>query len=85
LFRPINLCPSERRFVLDPWPTIARSVKLADATRNRPDNQSGEFELKQQTAQLFDFVRGADADEIRVLEVRGGLRFTMEIANNRVQ
>ena len=32
-----------------------------------------------------EFKRGADAGEIRVLEVRGGLLFTMEFANNRVQ
>ena len=53
--------------------------KFGDATPNRPDNQSGEFELKQQTAQLFEFVRSVDAGEIRVL-VRGGLPFIMEIA-----
>jgi hypothetical protein len=61
------------------------SVKFGDATPNRPDSQSGEFDLKQQTAQLFEFVRSVEAGEIRVLEVRGGLPFTMEIANNRVQ
>jgi hypothetical protein len=72
-------------FVLDPWPTSVRSVKFGDATPNRPGNQPGEFELKQQTAQLFQFVRDVDAGEIRVLEVRGGLPFTMEIANNRVR
>jgi hypothetical protein len=72
-------------FVLDPWPTIVRSVKFGDATPNRPDNRSGEFELKQQTAQLFEFIRGVEAGEIRVLEVRGGLPFTMEIASSRVQ
>ena len=71
--------------VLDPWPTIVRSVKFGDATANRPDNQSSEFELKQQTAQLFEFVRSVDAGEIRILEVRGGLPFTMEIANDPVQ
>jgi hypothetical protein len=69
-------------FVLDPWPTIVRSVKFGDATPNRPGSPRGEFELKQQTAQLFEFVRSVDAGEIRVLEVRGGLPFTMEIANN---
>jgi hypothetical protein len=41
--------------------------------------------LKQQTAQLFEFVRSVDAGEIRVLEVRGGLPFAMEIASNQVQ
>ena len=59
--------------------------QIGDATPNRPDNQSGEFELKQQTVQLFEFVRSVDAGEIRVLEVRGGLPFTMEIASNRIE
>jgi hypothetical protein len=68
--------------VLDPWPTAVRSVKFGDATPNRPDSRCGEFELKQQTAQLFEFIRSIDAGEIRVLEVRGGLPFAMEVANN---
>jgi len=34
-----------------------------------------------QTAQPFAFVRSVDAGEIRVLEVRGGLPFTLEVAN----
>jgi hypothetical protein len=72
-------------FVLNPWPTIVRSVKFGDATPSRPNSQSGAFELKQQSAQLFEFVRSVDAGEIRVLEVRGALPFTMEIANNRIR
>ena len=59
--------------------------KFGDATPNKPDNQSGEFELNQQIAQLFEFVRSVDAGEIRVPEVRGRFPLTMEIANNRVQ
>ncbi len=45
---------------------------------NRPAEVSDEFDLKQETAQLFEFVRSVEAGEIRVLEVRGGLPFTME-------
>jgi hypothetical protein len=67
--------------VLDPWPTIVRSVKFGDATPNRPEGQSGEFQLAQRTAQLFEFVRSVDAGEIRVLEVRGGLPLCMEIVD----
>jgi hypothetical protein len=66
--------------VLDPWPTTVRSVKFGTATPNRPDEMSAKFELKHETAQLFEFVRSIDAGEIQVLEVRGGLPFAMEIA-----
>jgi hypothetical protein len=55
--------------------TIVRSVRFGDATPNRPDNQPGEFELKQQIAQLFEFIRSVDGGEIRILEARGGLPF----------
>jgi hypothetical protein len=67
--------------VLDPWPTTVQTVKFGDATPNRPDNRSGEFELKQQTAQFFEFVRSIDAGEIRLLSIRGGQPFAIEVAH----
>jgi len=66
--------------VLEPPPTAVRSVKFGAATPNRPAELSGDFQLKKETAQLFGFIRGVDAGEIRVLEVRGGLPLSMEIA-----
>src|SRR5437016_3545799 len=62
-------------FVLDPWPTTVRSIKFGNASPNKRDAGSAEFELKQQAVQLFEFVRSVAAGEIRVLEVRGGLPF----------
>jgi len=38
-----------------------------------------EFELKRQVAELFDYVRTIEAGEIRCLEVRHGLPFSMEV------
>ena len=68
--------------VLDPWPTTVRSVKFGGGTTpNRPVDGSDEFELKTQIAELFAHVRGVEAGVIRVLEVRGGLPFCMEIAD----
>jgi hypothetical protein len=52
----------------------------AATTPNRPKDLSGDFESKEETAQQLRFVRSVDAGEIRVLEVRGGLPFRMEIA-----
>jgi hypothetical protein len=66
--------------VLQPRPTGVRSIKFGATTSNTPDQPSGEFELKLQTAQFFALVRGIDEGEIRVLEVRGGLPFTIEIS-----
>jgi hypothetical protein len=71
----------EGELVLDPWPVAVRSVKFGTPTSNRPEHPSRAFDLKQEVAQLFEFIRGADAGEIRVLEVRGGLPFRMDVAD----
>ena len=66
--------------VLDPWPTTIRSVKFGSSTPKRPSSESDEFELKNQAAEFFAYVRAIEAGVIRVLEVRGGLPFAMEVA-----
>jgi hypothetical protein len=68
--------------VLDPWPTTIRSVKFGNATPNRPLSGSADFELKDQTSEFFAYVRTIDVGVIRVLEVRGGLPFAMEVAHH---
>jgi hypothetical protein len=66
--------------VLEPPQTAVRSVKFGKPTPNKPEHPSSAFDLKQEVAQLFEAIRGIDAGEIRVIEVRGGLPFCMEIA-----
>ena len=66
--------------VLDPPPTVVRSVKFGKPTPNRPEHPSSAFDLKQEVTQLFEVIRSVDDGEIRVLEVRGGLPLCMEIA-----
>jgi len=65
--------------VLEPWPTTVRGVKFgsgdAATCRTAPD----EFQLKHQVIELLEFVREVDAGEIRVLEIRHGLPFSMEV------
>src|SRR5262245_36646970 len=65
--------------VLDPWPMAVRSVKFGspDAATSKP--LTGDFELKRQTAEFFAYVRMIEAGEIRALEIRRGLPFSMEI------
>lgn len=68
-----------RELVLDPWPTTIRGVKFAledPATSRTPPN---EFQLKRQVIEFFEYVREVDAGEIRCLEVRHGLPFSMVV------
>jgi hypothetical protein len=68
--------------LLDPWPTTIRSVKFGNATPNRPLSGSADFELKDQASEFFAYVRAVEMGVIRVLEVRGGLPFAMEVADD---
>jgi len=67
--------------VLDPWPTTVRSVKFGSASPNRPLPRSADFELKDPAAEFFAYVRTIEVGVMRVLEVRGGLPFAMEVAD----
>lgn len=64
--------------VLDPWPVAVRDMKFgtentAERTA-RPDHQ-----VKRQVAEFFEYTREVDAGEIRTIEIRHGLPFSMEV------
>jgi hypothetical protein len=63
--------------VLDPSPAMVQVLKFG--TESAAPSQSGEFELKGSLLQFFDYVRGVDDGEIRRIEVRHGLPFSVEI------
>ncbi len=65
--------------VLDPWPTAVRDLKFGCASAAPVKPAPGDFALKPQVAELFEYVRAVDEGEIRCLEVRHGLPFSMEI------
>ena len=65
--------------VLDPWPTTVRGVKFGSSSAATYKPSAEEFELKSQVAAFFEYVRGVDTGEIRCLELRHGLPFSMEI------
>jgi hypothetical protein len=65
--------------VLDPWPTTVRGVKFGSAEGATHKRLPTEFDLKSQVAELFEFVRTVQAGEIRCLELRHGLPFSMEV------
>jgi hypothetical protein len=66
------------QIVLDPGPVAVCDVKFgAEAAREntvRPDCQ-----LKRQVVEFFEYTRDVDAGEIRTLEIRHGLPFSMEV------
>jgi hypothetical protein len=65
--------------VLDPWPAVVRDVRFGSQDPGASKIPSAEFELKPQVAELFEYVRAVDTGEIRTLEVKHGLPFSMEI------
>ena len=65
--------------VLEPWPTTVRGVKFGSEDPSKYCTVPDEFQLKRQVIELFEYVRAVDAGEIRCLEVRHGLPFSMEV------
>lgn len=64
--------------VLDPWPTTVRCLKFCAKT-SQFEATAEDFLLKQQVVELFEYVRSVDVGEIRILEVKNSLPFSMEI------
>jgi len=67
------------QLVLNPWPAVVREVKFGSHDPGAAKVPAAEFELKPQVAEFFEYVREVDAGEIRTLEVKSGLPFSMEI------
>jgi hypothetical protein len=65
--------------VLHPWPTTVRGIKFGSAHPATRELVPSDFELKAQVAEFLEYVRGVGAGEIRSLEVKHGLPFSMEI------
>jgi hypothetical protein len=63
---------------LDPWPKMVRNVKFCSKA-NQPETAGAEFLLKEQVVEFLEYVRSVESGEIRVLEVKNGLPFSMEI------
>jgi hypothetical protein len=65
--------------VVDPWPKTIRHVRFGASDPGCEKEPSTEFRLKAQLAELFEYVRSVDAGEIRILEIRRGVHFSMEV------
>lgn len=65
--------------LLDPWPSTVRGIKFAAADTVPQEPTDFDFKLKGQVAEFFEYVRSVTSGEIRCLEIRHGLPFSMEI------
>lgn len=65
--------------MLDPWPTVVREVKFGTSDPAAVKPFPEEFELKRQAVEFFEYLRSVEAGEIRTLEIKHGLPFSMEI------
>jgi hypothetical protein len=65
--------------VLDPWPRTIRQVRFGASDPGCEKELRAEFRLKEQLAQLFEYIRSVDTGRIQILEMRGGLPFAMQI------
>jgi hypothetical protein len=67
--------------ILEPWPVAVRHLKFG-AEKPNPKERIGEFELQKTIVEFFEFIRMIPEGEIRFLEIRHGLPFSMEIAQS---
>jgi hypothetical protein len=65
--------------VLDPWPPTVREWKFASDPKSHAAPMTEKFALKRQVLEFLHFVRSIDSGEIRRLDIRHGLPFTMEL------
>ena len=65
--------------VLNPWPATVTAVRFASQDPATATIPAAEFQLKRQMIEFLEYVRAIDSGEIRCLEVRHGLPFSMEV------
>jgi hypothetical protein len=75
--RIMNLPIRNGEPVLDPWPSTIKDIKFP--SEPSPVVDANDFVLKRQAAEFFAYTRGVRSGTIRVLEIRHGLPFKMEV------
>ena len=71
--------------VLAPWPTAIRDVKFGAQDPGCEKELRAEFKLSQQLVQLFEYIRNMDAGEIRVLVIKSGMPFSMQVVQESAE
>jgi hypothetical protein len=54
-------------------------VKFGSEDRSACPTPPADFQLKRQVVELFEYVREVDEGEIRCLEIRHGIPFSMDV------
>lgn len=67
------------KVVLDPWPKTVRAVKFGSDHCETGRARLEESELKRQVLDLIAYIRSTTSGEIRCLEIKHGLPFSMEV------
>lgn len=70
--------------VLTPPPVTTRCVKFG-SDRLQVEKLPSHFELKKQLAEFFEYIRQIEEGEIRLLDVRAGLPFAMELRPDEIR
>jgi hypothetical protein len=65
--------------VLDPPPRVVREHKLGGDNGPRPERAAGDFLVKAQVVELFQFFDSLGDGTIAVLEFKHGLPFKLEV------
>lgn len=76
-FESVRIADGE--LVLDPWPKTIRGVKFGSEDRCASPEPPTDFQLKRQVVEFLEYIRGTEAGEVRRLEIRHGLPFSMEV------
>ncbi len=79
-----NLKIQNGELSLTPPPVTVRNVKFGVAAESAEKPLPKEFSLKEQVVEFLQHIRSIDAGEIRCLEIRNGLPFSMEFEHGRV-
>jgi hypothetical protein len=77
--RLVHVGIRDGELVLNPAPTAVQVLKFGSAEEPQTPCRFDDFELKKPMSELFEYIRGVKDGEIRCLEVRHGLPFSMEI------
>ena len=70
--------------VLEPWPKTICDVKFGVQREAELGTTAEDFALKLEVLDFFKYLRSVKAGEIRTLEIRYGLPFTMTIEESAV-
>ena len=65
--------------VFDPAPRVVRKLKIGGENGPRPETTRDDFLLKQQSLEMLEAIAQLGDGEVRVIEVKHGLAFAMEI------